>query len=150
MHTNIFRKEENLYMLLIINELAKKKFKLAYRDFNPRIMKCSNKMIDITYDGDLIYLQTKYKRGKNCGQVYNINNLYYELIDLHNRTAIIFDCVHKKFTKDGIRDYCRKNKVYPLDYVREVLKKEYNILSSVVTYTIGVEILEKLEVFLIN
>lgn len=148
MHENIFYKKENKYMLLIITELAVKKFKLAYSKDNPRIVNCSKKMIDITYNGDFIYLETKYKRGVKCGQAYNINNLYYELIDLHNTTAIIFDCTYKRFTKDDIRDYCRKNKVYPLDYVRNVLKKEYNISSNVVSYTMGTTILENLKVFI--
>lgn len=148
MHENIFHKKENKYMLLILTELAVKKFKLAYSKDDPRIVNCNKKMIDITYNGDFIYLETKYKRGIKCGQAYNINNLYYELIDLQNTTAIIFDCTYKRFTKDEIRDYCRKNKVYPLDYVRNVLKKEYNISSNVVSFTMGTTILEKLEVFL--
>jgi hypothetical protein len=143
----ILRRKENYYMLKAIESYARDRFKTYYgNSVDPRLLHCNNKMIDLSYtDNNIIYVSSKYKRGVKCGQAYNINNLFYEMVEKKFRNAIIFDCVQgKRLTKELIQQKCNG---FPTLYVIEYLKKEYGVISFIVRNNMASSILKKLQYF---
>lgn len=144
MNNTILRKKENYYMLKAVETYAKDKFKTYYgNSVDPRLLRCNNRMIDLSYtDNNIIYVSSKYKRGVKCGQAYNINNLFYEMVEKQYTSAIVFDCVQgKKLTKKMIQKNCCGIPIY---YVMQFLKKVYNIEEFTTRYYLTDEILGKI------
>ena len=125
----------------------KDKFKEYYgNSIDPRLLHCNNRMIDLSYTNDnIIYISSKYKRGVKCGQAYNINNLFYEMVEKKFRSAIIFDCVQgKRLTKELIQKKCNGK---PTLYVIEYLREEYGVISFITRNNMAISILKKLQYF---
>ncbi|MBR6517602.1 MAG: hypothetical protein IKT40_12295 [Bacilli bacterium] len=135
----LLRRAENRYMLKAVEAYAKEKFKTHYGNtIDSRLLNPRCRRIEISYQGNLIYIYSTYKRGNKCGQTYNIYNIFYEMVEKKYRPAVIFDCAHR-INKEDIINVPNK-----IEYIRNILIEDYNIkVSSIIDY-IARDILEKI------
>lgn len=131
----LLKRAENKAMLNIINNYAVNKFRAYYVKFDKRI--ANTKRVTYDYLNDTtIYVCAKVGK-RTFGQSYNINNLFYELVENKNQDAIVFDCVKGNRLKESVIN-AQTDKVR---YVMNYIKKEYNVIAEVGAYLTAIKVL---------
>ena len=132
---SLFRKTENKAMLQTIKTYAVNKFRAYYLNFDKKIANTKNIICNDINDYT-IYVCAKVGK-RTFGQSYNINNLFYELVENKNREAIVFDCVKGNRLKESVINAQTDKVRYVMDYI----KKEYNVIAEVGAYLTAIKVL---------
>lgn len=111
----------------IIKDKIIEKF-ITYHGFNcdRRILKYKEKDLKITINGNIMYVETRHRNRPKHGQAYNIMNIFYDLVEINNETAIYYDVIIKR-NESYFFDLSKKLNLNINDTIAWYLYNEYKL-----------------------